>query len=133
MHVQQDGKPTFEGMADPVGPFGNPDGSRAPIENVLSQFVDFHGNPVFKALRRLAARSERQPDRRRHHAEGRRQNGLLGYVEADGETRFYSHAEMDHFDIPMDADGYVFHPSVVDSVGIRQIGDPVYPFGRRRP
>jgi hypothetical protein len=61
------------------------------------------------------------------------QNGLLGYVEADGDNRFYSHAEMDRFDIPMDANGYVFHPSVVDSVGIRQIGDPVYPFGRRRP
>jgi len=30
---------------DPVGPFGNPDGSRASIENVLEDFVDFHGNP----------------------------------------------------------------------------------------
>jgi type II secretory pathway predicted ATPase ExeA len=35
---------------DPVGPFGNPDGSRAPIENVLEDFVDFHGNPAFGAL-----------------------------------------------------------------------------------
>jgi pimeloyl-ACP methyl ester carboxylesterase len=28
------------------------------------------------------------------------QNGLLGYVEADGEAHFYSHADMDQFDIP---------------------------------
>ena len=33
-----------------MGPFGNPDGSRAPIENVLEDFVDFHGNPAFGAL-----------------------------------------------------------------------------------
>jgi hypothetical protein len=35
---------------DPVGPFGNPDGSRASIENVLEDFVDFRGNPAFGAL-----------------------------------------------------------------------------------
>jgi hypothetical protein len=34
------------------------------------------------------------------------------------------------FDIPSDADGYVFHPCVIDSVWIRGIGDPVYPFRR---
>ena len=35
---------------DPVGPFGNPDGSRADIEDVLSEFVDFAGNPGFGHL-----------------------------------------------------------------------------------
>jgi hypothetical protein len=58
------------------------------------------------------------------------QNGLLGYAEAGGEARFYSHADMDQFDVPTDADNYVFHPCVIDSVRIRGVGDPVYPFGR---
>ena len=35
---------------DPVGPFGNPDGSRADIEDVISEFVDFGGNPAFGHL-----------------------------------------------------------------------------------
>jgi len=35
---------------DPVGPFGNPDGSRADIEDVLSEFVDFGGNPAYGHL-----------------------------------------------------------------------------------
>jgi hypothetical protein len=35
---------------DPVGPFGNPDGSRADIEDVLVDFVDFGGNPAFGHL-----------------------------------------------------------------------------------
>jgi hypothetical protein len=58
------------------------------------------------------------------------QSGLLGYVEQDGQARFYSQADMDQFDIPMDADHYVFHPNMIDSVRIRGIGDPVYPFRR---
>jgi hypothetical protein len=58
------------------------------------------------------------------------QSGLLGYVEKDGEAHFYSQADMDQFDIPMDADHYVFHPNMIDSVRIRGIGDPVYPFRR---
>src|SRR3954465_10115705 len=29
------------GVHDPVGPFGNPDGSRADLEDVLDDFVDF--------------------------------------------------------------------------------------------
>ena len=32
---------------NPVGPFGNPDGSRADIEDVISEFVDFGGNPAY--------------------------------------------------------------------------------------
>lgn len=35
---------------DPIGPFGNPDGSRADLDEVLDQFVDFRGNPAFGAL-----------------------------------------------------------------------------------
>jgi tRNA A-37 threonylcarbamoyl transferase component Bud32 len=35
---------------DPVGPFGNPDGSRADIEDVVSEFVDFGGNPAYGHL-----------------------------------------------------------------------------------
>jgi hypothetical protein len=58
------------------------------------------------------------------------QSGLLGYVDQDGEAHFYSQADMDQFDIPMDADHYVFHPNMIDSVRIRGIGDPVYPFRR---
>jgi hypothetical protein len=58
------------------------------------------------------------------------QSGLLGYVEKDGEARFYSQADMDQFDIPMDMDNYVFHPCLVDSARIQGVGDPVYPFAR---
>ncbi len=36
---------------DPVGPFGNPDGSRADIEDVISEFVDFGSNPVIRPSR----------------------------------------------------------------------------------
>src|SRR3984957_2583116 len=35
---------------DPVGPFGNPDGSRADIEDVISELVDFGGNPAYGHL-----------------------------------------------------------------------------------
>lgn len=38
------------GTGDPVGPFGNPDGSRADLDELLEQFVDFRGNPAFGAL-----------------------------------------------------------------------------------
>jgi Protein tyrosine and serine/threonine kinase len=37
-------------LLDPVGPFGNPDGSRADIEDVISEFVDFGGNPAYGSL-----------------------------------------------------------------------------------
>jgi hypothetical protein len=33
-----------------VGPFGNPDGSRADIEDVISEFVDFGGDPAYGHL-----------------------------------------------------------------------------------
>ena len=35
---------------DPIGPFGNPDGSRADIEDVLDDFVDFDGDPGYGGL-----------------------------------------------------------------------------------
>jgi hypothetical protein len=35
---------------DPVGPFGNPDGSRADLEDVIAEFVDFGGNPAYGGL-----------------------------------------------------------------------------------
>jgi Protein tyrosine and serine/threonine kinase len=35
---------------DPVGPFGNPDGSRADLEDLISEFVDFGGNPAYGHL-----------------------------------------------------------------------------------
>jgi hypothetical protein len=35
---------------DPVGPFGNPDGSRADIEDLISEFVDFGGDPAYGHL-----------------------------------------------------------------------------------
>jgi Protein tyrosine and serine/threonine kinase len=35
---------------NPVGPFGNPDGSRADLEDVISEFVDFGGNPAYGHL-----------------------------------------------------------------------------------
>lgn len=35
---------------DPVGPFGNPDGSRATLDELLDTFVDFRGDRAFGAL-----------------------------------------------------------------------------------
>jgi class 3 adenylate cyclase len=35
---------------DPVGPFGNPDGSRADLEDLISEFVDFGGDPAYGHL-----------------------------------------------------------------------------------
>ena len=35
---------------NPVGPFGNPDGSRADIEDLIREFVDFGGNPAYGHL-----------------------------------------------------------------------------------
>jgi hypothetical protein len=55
-HMQRATIPLREKMSsrrrrlDPVGPFGNPDGSRADIEDVISEFVDFGGNPAFGHL-----------------------------------------------------------------------------------
>jgi hypothetical protein len=69
-------------------------------------------------------------DRTTHFPSVLWQSGLLGYVDKDGEAHFYSQADMDQFDIAMDMDDYVFHPSLIDSVRIRGVGDPVYPYRR---
>ena len=42
---------------DPVGPFGNPDGSRADIEDLISEFVDFGGDPAYGHLATRASDS----------------------------------------------------------------------------
>lgn len=42
---------------DPIGPFGNPDGSRADLEDVLRDFVDFGGDPAFGGLATRASDS----------------------------------------------------------------------------
>jgi hypothetical protein len=42
--------PSRRRRLDPVGPFGNPDGSRADLEDVISEFVDFGGDPAFGHL-----------------------------------------------------------------------------------
>jgi hypothetical protein len=43
--------------SDSIGPFGNPDGSRADLDDVLGEFVDFGGDPAFGALATPAADS----------------------------------------------------------------------------
>jgi len=42
--------PSRRRRLDPVGPFGNPDGSRADIEDVLTEFVDFGGDLAYGHL-----------------------------------------------------------------------------------
>jgi hypothetical protein len=59
------------------------------------------------------------------------QSGLLGCVDRDQQSRFYSIAEMDEFEIPSESEQYVFHPCVLDSVrGLVGIGEPVHPYRR---
>jgi hypothetical protein len=42
--------PPSNGFGDNPGPFGNPDGSRADIDEVVGEFVDFEGNLAYGAL-----------------------------------------------------------------------------------
>jgi hypothetical protein len=59
------------------------------------------------------------------------QNGLLGYTEGKvetGEPVFYSATRADPLDIPSDKPGYVLHPCLIDAIGIKSKGAPVYPF-----
>jgi hypothetical protein len=60
------------------------------------------------------------------------QNGLLGFLDHEEQPRFYSLADMDQFDIPKDADFFVLHPCVLDSVsGLRGAGArPIHPYRR---
>jgi hypothetical protein len=56
------------------------------------------------------------------------QNGLLGFVDRYGTTTFYNLGDMDTFRIP-DAATYVFHPCMIDSLGLKSVGqEPVRPF-----
>jgi len=63
-------------QAGDLGPFGNPDGSRAQIERLIGDFVDFGGDQSFGALATRAddsmspgrARSTRTPRNRAHPA-----------------------------------------------------------------
>jgi hypothetical protein len=49
------------------------------------------------------------------------QNGLLGYIDESGRRRFYSLGDVEQFHFP-DADTYVLHPCLVNTVGgIRQV------------
>ena len=49
------------------------------------------------------------------------QNGLLGYIDEIGRRRFYSLGDVEQFHFP-DADTYVLHPCLVNTVGgIRQV------------
>src|SRR6185437_6839802 len=42
--------PSRRRRLDSVGPCGNPDGSRADIDDVIIEFVDFGGDPAFGHL-----------------------------------------------------------------------------------
>jgi hypothetical protein len=44
-------------VSEVVGPFGNPDGSRADLDDVVGEFVDFGGHPAFGDLATPAADS----------------------------------------------------------------------------
>lgn len=62
------------------------------------------------------------------------QNGLLGYTEGavnDGDPVFYSATHSDPLDIPVDKPGYLLHPCLIDALGIKSRGAPVYPFSVR--
>ena len=61
------------------------------------------------------------------------QNGMLGYVseKEDGteENVFYSEKVLHHFKLPMHKPRYVFHPCVIDSVGIKSTDSkPITPY-----
>ncbi len=59
------------------------------------------------------------------------QNGLLGYVEGH-DSVFFSAVDSTDFDITKNADEYVLHPCVLNSVqGVRPVGaKPVHPYRR---
>lgn len=59
-------------------------------------------------------------------------NRLVGYVERKGEEErhiFYSDDRIDQFHLPEHKDTYLFHPILIDAVGIASSrGNPVTPF-----
>jgi hypothetical protein len=57
-------------------------------------------------------------------------NGLIGYVDnvRPEQYVFYSEDHMDEFYLP-DKATYVFHPILIDAVGIESVDDrPIVPF-----
>jgi hypothetical protein len=57
------------------------------------------------------------------------QNGLLGYIDRSGHSTFYGLGGSDQFRMPEGSDTFVFHPCLIDSVGIASVGpEPVSPF-----
>jgi hypothetical protein len=62
------------------------------------------------------------------------QNGLLGYLDEDGQRRFYSMSDVEQFHLPPDVDAYVLHPCLTYAVGgIEHVrGEPVGPGTARR-
>jgi hypothetical protein len=62
------------------------------------------------------------------------QNGLLGYTDGpvdDGAPVFYSATHADPLEIPTDKPGYLLHPCLIDALGVKSRGAPVYPFDVR--
>lgn len=57
------------------------------------------------------------------------QNGLIGFASAQGgAATFYSAGGLDSFHLPLGEDRYVFHPCLIETVGLRPVGtDPVRP------
>jgi hypothetical protein len=45
------------------------------------------------------------------------QNGLLGYIDENGQRRFYSMGDVEEFHFPPDVATYVLHPCLVHAVG----------------
>jgi hypothetical protein len=51
------------------------------------------------------------------------QNGMLGYIDDNGQRRFYSLGDIEEFHLPPEVDTYVLHPCLVHAVGgIKQLG-----------
>ncbi|HEX2781933.1 MAG TPA: hypothetical protein VHN36_00005, partial [Ilumatobacteraceae bacterium] len=88
--------------------------------------VDRFGKSELSTLRALA---NQQWDDTTDLAAVLWQNGLLGCVERSGRSTFYSLGGADQFTVPDGPDTFVFHPCVIDSVGIKSAdGAPVVPF-----
>jgi hypothetical protein len=45
------------------------------------------------------------------------QNGLLGYLDENGQRRFFSLGDVEDFHFPPDVRAYVLHPCLTNSVG----------------
>jgi len=56
--------------------------------------------------------------------------GLLGYIELDPngnkQAIFFSESRNAQYNLPFHCDEYVFHPSLIDHLGIQPTGEPIY-------